>query len=190
MTTAEQPTETLAEKRRRLKAERDAAQVSETPADGAESPNAGLDGVEAPEPPDDDFDSPNRLAATPEDVEIVFDPSDPSDPIIAPPSGGRTGAGVDPQLQMDEIVLSEEEHAELLINLEALIRLHEGKLLYDRAHREAWEAFKGLGHGEGKAKAFRLGKFRIIWPDKSGDSTHVSYDREPMQKVSVTEIKG
>jgi len=108
-----------------------------------------------------------------------------NNPII-PPGNGRASAGANPQTQMDEIILDAEQHLELLQNLETMESCHAIKLRYDKAHREVWEALEALGHGNGKAAAYRLRDFRLVWPDVTGESKHISFDRDPMQKVSIT----
>ena len=127
-------------------------------------------------------------AQSPESEEAPSSGQQEADPTM-PIGGRRTNAGGEAQTQMDEVVLDAEEHAEVLINLQALERLHEAKMLYDRSHREAWTAFVELGKGDGKARAYRLRDFRIIWPDITGEATPISFWREPTQKVSVTRIK-
>lgn len=166
--------ETLAEKRRRLKAEREAeaaAQAPETPADGVE-------GNEPTEPPDDFEDGPNQTTPTPEDGE--------QEPPAMPVGGGRSSAGADPQLQMDEIVLDAEENLPLLANLEMMERWHAAKLSFDKAHREAVNSFHDLGMFDGNAHAYRLRDFRIVQLEPKGEAKSISFIREPTQKIQIT----
>lgn len=195
MTTAEQATETLAEKRRRLKAEREAQAATKADENG--------------EQPADDFEEgPNQNPPTPEDAtpEADTDPLENNDEpreaaegdgVSLGPEGlsglpinaGRTSAGADPQLQMDEVVLDAEDFLDLLANLETMERTHAAKFQFDKAHRQAWATFiDRLQKGDGKGRAYRLRDFRIFWPAATGDPKNIAFTRDPMQRVSVSRI--
>lgn len=172
MATETQPTETAQERRNRIK--REARAAAKDAANGTETPTDGVENSDPPEPSDDFEGGPNRTPATPED-----------DPPAMPVGGGRTSAGESPQLQMDETVLDVADYRELLIDLGTLERFHDFKLEYERAHRKAWDKFKTLGKGDGKAHAYRLQEYRISWPEALGDEKLITFTRGPTQKVTV-----
>ena len=176
-----QTQETLAEKRRRLKAEREEAaraalnaEIGAGPPGSEDDPNGAN---EPPEPPDDFEDGANRTPPTPEGLD------GPAGDF--PVNGGRSSAGADPQSQMDEIVLDAEEHLSLLANLELMERWHQAKLSFDKAHREAVKAFHDIGMYDGNAHAYRLRDFRIVQVEPKGEAKDISFTRQPTQKVQI-----
>ena len=185
MTTGLGETETLAEKRRRLKAEREEeAANQETDPQGDAQPGDLTDA-----PSQDDFgDGPNRTAPTPDDVNAPEpqedDPDGPDQPAM-PVNAGRSSAGSSPQTQMDEIVLPAEAHLDLLADLEMMERWHQAHLSFAKAQRSARKAFEDLGMYDGNEHAYRLRDFRIVQVEPSGEDKAISFTRHPTQKVYI-----
>ena len=188
MTTGLGETETLAEKRRRLKAERE----EEAAAKAAE---------EGVTPPENFEEGPNWTAPTPEDVAPQISDGGPTaDGTDAtndgpeggfPIGGGRSSSGTQPQAAFDERNLSNTtEGMDLYMQIEIKEANAEAAKRYTKAVTSIKKAlFEDMGLKDGQNYAIRILDKRIVIVGATGDSKPIMMDRKPITKIHIETIK-
>jgi len=105
-----------------------------------------------------------------------------------PVAGGRSGAGRNPQQQLDEVTLNAEENLDLLGFMEEMERLASAHTQYVAAQRNRDRKLEELDIKGGPHQAYRLRDFRITYVPGQGETKHIEMDRAPISKVHVARI--